>query len=83
MLYCSIYHLHCGRGLLLWQRCESKIWLDDAEVGEQSLGLLVLDTGVDNDIVTRDPVDRSSDAMLVTGLERIDNTKNLSCVSAS
>jgi hypothetical protein len=83
VLYSGIYPLHCGGGLLLWQRCESKIWLDDAEVGEQGLGLLILDTGVDNDIVTRDPVDRGGDAMLVTSLQRVDNTKNLSSVSAS
>jgi len=83
VLYSGLYLLHCGRGLLLWQRCESKIWLDDAEVGEQSLGLLVLDTRVNNNIVTRDPVDRSGDAMLVTSLERVDDTKNLSGVSAS
>jgi hypothetical protein len=38
---------------------------------------------VDNDIVTWDPVDRSGDAVLVTGLERVKDTENLGRIAAS
>lgn len=72
----------CGSGLLLWQRGKSEVWLDNAEVGEQGLGLLVLDAGVDNHIISGDPVDGSGDAVLVSGLERVDDTENLGGVAA-
>lgn len=39
----------------LGQRSEAEVRLDDAELREQGLGLLVLDTGVNNDIITGDP----------------------------
>ena len=38
---------------------------------------------MDNHIVTRNPVDRSGDAVLVAGLERVDNAQNLGGVTAS
>ena len=52
----------CGSGLLLGERSKSQIGLDNPEVREESLGLLVLNTGVDNDIIARYPVDRGCDA---------------------
>ncbi|KAA8576395.1 hypothetical protein EYC84_006525 [Monilinia fructicola] len=64
IIICHIYCSYICRCLLLWQRCESKIWLNNAEVWEKGLGLLVLDTGVNNHIITWNPVDRSSDAVL-------------------
>ena len=47
-------------GLLLGQRCEPQVGLDDAEVWEELLGLVVVDRGVDNDVVTWDPVTKSA-----------------------
>lgn len=44
--------LDVGGGLLLWQRSESEVWLDNSEIREEGLGLLVLDGGVDNHIIT-------------------------------
>lgn len=41
-----------GAGLLLGKRCETKVGLDDLDLGEQLLGLGGLDAGVDNDVVT-------------------------------
>jgi hypothetical protein len=75
--------LNGSRSLLLWQRGESEVWLDDAELREQSLGLLVLDAGVDNNIISRNPVDGSGDAVLVAGLEGVDNSEDLGGVAAS
>lgn len=37
---------------------------------------------MDNDIVTRDPVDGGGDLVLVTSLERVDNTEDLGGVAA-
>ena len=37
---------------------------------------------MDNDILTRDPVDRSGDAVLVSGLEGGDDAKDLGGVTA-
>jgi hypothetical protein len=71
-----------GENLLLGERGESEVRLDDAELGEQGLGLLVLDGGVDNDVLTGDPVDRGGDAVLVTGLEGVDDAEDLSGVAA-
>ena len=45
--------------------------------------MVILDAGVHNHIVTWDPVDRSGDLVLVAGLERIDDSKNLGGVPAS
>lgn len=79
---CCFAHL-CGGGLLLGERSEAEVGLDDAELGEKLLGLLVVDGRVDNDIVTRDPVDGGGDLVLVTGLEGVDDTENLGGVAAS
>jgi hypothetical protein len=76
-------HLNGSRSLLLWQRGESEIWLDDSELREEGLGLIVLDARVDNHIVTRDPVDWGGNTVLVTGLKGVDNTEDLSGVAAS
>lgn len=40
-----------------------------------------MQTGVEE--LTGNPVDRSGDSVLVTGLERVDNTENLSGVATS
>lgn len=72
----------CGSGLLLGERSESEVRLDNAELGEELLGLLVVDGGVDDDIITRDPVDGCGDPVLVTSLERVNNTEDLGGVAA-
>lgn len=72
-----------GSGLLLGQRSETKVRLDDAEVGEELLGLLVADAGVDDDIVTGNPVDGGGDLVLVTSLERVDDAEDLGGVATS
>lgn len=78
-----IHHLLRRSDLVLGQRSEAQVRLDDAEVGEQLLGLLVLDRGVDNDVVARHPVDRSGDLVLVARLQRVDNAQDLVGVAAS
>ena len=75
--------LNSRGGLLLWQRGKSEIRLDDAELGEQGLGLLVLDAGVDNHIITWNPVDWGGDTVLVASLEGVDDTEDLGGVAAS
>jgi hypothetical protein len=82
LFLCTPLNLSCG-GLVFWQRGKSEVWLDNAEVREEGLGLLVLDARVNNHIIAGDPVDGSSDAVLVTGLEGVDHAKNLSGVAAS
>jgi hypothetical protein len=47
---------------------ESEVWLDDAEIGEQSLCLVVLDRWVHDNVVAWDPVDRGCDPVLVACL---------------
>jgi len=69
--------------LLLGQRGKSEVWLDDTELREQGLGLLILDARVDNNIVTRDPVDRGGNSVLVAGLKGVDDTEDLGGVAAS
>ena len=68
-----------GSGLLNWERSEAEVWLHDAEVGEEGLGLLVADGGVDNDIITGDPVDWGGDSgrKLVWGFEREQATREM------
>jgi len=78
----STSHLSSGGSLLLWQRSESKIRLDDAELREEGLGLVIFDAWVNDDIITGDPVDWGGDAMLVAGLERIDYAEDFSGVAA-
>lgn len=62
----TFFNLDVGRGLLLWERGEAQVWLHDAELGEEGLGLVVGDGGVDDDVVSGDPVDGGGDAVLVT-----------------
>jgi hypothetical protein len=71
-----------GENLLLGERGESEVRLDNAELGEEGLGLLVLDGGVDDDVLTRDPVDGCGDAVLVAGLQGVDDAQDLSGVAA-
>ena len=52
----NVYATLRSSSLLLGQRCEPQVGLDDAEVWEELLGLVVVDGGVDNDVVTWDPV---------------------------
>jgi len=70
-----------SRSLFLLEWGEAEVWLDYAEVREQLLGLLVLDTGVDDNIITRDPVDGCSDSVLVTSLKRVDDSEDLGRVT--
>lgn len=46
-------------------------------VGEEGLGLLITDTGVNDDIPTLLPVNGSGDAVLVTELQRVDHSEDL------
>lgn len=71
-----------GDNLVLGQGSESEVGLDDAELGEEGLGLLVLDRGVDNDVLTGDPVNGGGDAVLVAGLEGVDDAEDLGGVAA-
>lgn len=66
-----------GGGLLLVQGSEAQVGLDDAEVGEELLGLVVADGGVDDDIVAWDPVDGGGDPVLVASLQGVDDTQDL------
>lgn len=47
------------------------------ELGEEFLGLLIRDTGVNNDIVALLPVDGGGDLVLVTKLQGVDGTEDL------
>ena len=69
--------------LLLGQRCSPQVRLNDLEVWEELLGLLVLDTGVDDHIITWNPVDGSGHFVLVARLQRIHNSQHLSCIAPS
>jgi hypothetical protein len=71
-----------GAGLLLGQGSESEVWLDDPEVGEQLLGLLVLDRRVDDHVVARHPVDGRRHPVLVAGLQRVEDAQHLGGVAA-
>jgi hypothetical protein len=71
------------RGLALGQRRESKVRLDDSEVGEELLGLGVVDAGSDNHIITRDPIDGGGDLVLIASLKGVDHSKHLGSVAAS
>lgn len=44
--------LDVGASLLLGQRSESEVWLDNSHLGEDGARLLSLDAGVHNDVVT-------------------------------
>lgn len=67
----SEYHLAGSgrsRGLLLWQRGESEVWLDDVDLWEELLGLWGLDAWVNDNIITWHPVDWGGDTVLVASL---------------
>lgn len=70
------------RNLVLRKRGEPKVRLHDPELGEQLLGLLVVDAGVDDDVVAGDPVDGGGDAVLVARLEGVDDAEDLGGVAA-
>ena len=78
----SLSHLR-SNDRLLRQRCISEIRLDNAKVGEESLSLGVFYTWVDNDIVTRRPIDRCGDTMLVRGLVRVNYSEKFRRVTTS
>ena len=69
--------------LLLGERGEAKVRLDNLEVWEELLGQLVVHAGVDNHVVTGHPVDRGGDPVLVARLQRVNNTEHLGRVAAS
>lgn len=73
-------YLQC---LVIRQGSHTQVRLDSAELGEELLGLLVRDGGSDNDVIARHPVNGGGHTVLVTGLERVNNTQNLSSVAAS
>jgi hypothetical protein len=50
---------------------------------EELLSLIVLDAGVDDNIISWDPVDGCGDAVLVAGLKGVDDAENLGGVAAS
>lgn len=82
VFYFTRTRLFPSSSLLLGQRGKTQVGLDDAEVGEQLLGLLVLDGGVDNDIVAGDPVDGGGDLVLVARLQAVDDAQDLGRVAA-
>ena len=51
-------------------------------VGEQLLGLGLLDAVGDNDVLAGDPVDGGGNLVLVAGLEGVDDAKHLGGVAA-
>lgn len=68
-----------------WERKRGDARLDDADVvlAKLLLGSLGGDGGRNDNIVTREPVDGGGDALLVGGLESLDDTENLGGVAAS
>jgi hypothetical protein len=65
-------------------RSKSEVRLDNLDtLGEDLLGFLSGDAGVDDNIITLLPVTGSGDAVLVTELERVNNAKDLIKVTAS
>ena len=67
-----------GRGVL----GEAQVRLDGLVAGEELLSLLALDRGVNDDLVALLPVDGGGDAVLVTDLERVNDTEDLIKVAA-
>ena len=57
--------------------------LDNADVTELLLSVLSGDGRGDDNVVTREPVDGAGDTVLVSGLQSVDNTEDLSGVTAS
>lgn len=71
--------------LRLWDLREgshAEVRLDGLEVGEQLAGLVVLDDGGDDDVLTGLPVNGGGDAVLVAGLEGLDDAEDLGGVAA-
>lgn len=62
--------------------CKAEVRLDNANVTEPLLGVLGGNRRRDNDVITREPVDGGSDGVLVGGLEGVDDTEDLSSVTA-
>lgn len=95
---------HSRRGLVTRQRGEAEVGLHDGHLGEEVLGILGLDAGVHNHVVTyeqelaiklnvaclckavrpltREPVDRRGNLVLVAGLQRVDHAQDLGGVAA-
>lgn len=71
-----------GAGLLLGQRSHPQVGSDDLEVGVDLLGVLGLDGWVNNHIITWHPVNRGGDLVLVTSLQRVEDSKHLGGVAA-
>lgn len=80
---CSSQHHQLPSRSSLGLGGEAQVRLDGAHLGEQLGGLLALDSGVDNDVVTRHPVDRGGDLVLVASLQRVDDAQDLGAVAAS
>lgn len=57
--------------------------LDNADVTELLLSVLSGDGRGDDNVVTREPVDGAGDTVLVSGLQSVDNTEDLSGVTTS
>lgn len=69
--------------LLLLQISEAQVRLNSANFAKLLLGILSRNRRRNNNIVTREPVNRASNAVLFGGLEGINNTENLSSVTTS
>ncbi len=67
--------------LLLGQRSDSQVWLDDLHLRPDFLGLVCLDGGMDNHVVTGNPVNGGSDLVLVAGLEGVHDSEHLGSVA--
>ena len=67
--------------LLLWQRREPQIRLDDLEMGIFLLRLLCLDARMYDHIITGHPIDRGCDLVLVSRLQRIHHAQHFGCVA--
>lgn len=89
-----------GGSLVQRKRSEAEVWLNNAEVGEKLLSLVIGDSWVDDNIISRNPVDRGCNPIpivsiilfwatnvcipvLVTSLERVDNTEDLGGIPTS
>ena len=62
--------------LLLWQRREPQIRLDNLEMGIFLLRLLCLDAWMYDHIITGHPIDRGGDLVLISRLQRIHHTQH-------
>ena len=69
--------------LLLLQISEAQVRLNSADFAKLLLGILSRNRRRNNNIVTREPVNRASNAVLVGSLEGINDTENLSSVTTS